>query len=303
MKWVKKSLIFKPDGQFDWVITHAALPIAERIEEDRYRIYFSGRDKLNRSSIGYIEIDITEPQNIVNITEKPILVSGSLGCFDDCGVSPTWIVNFNNMKYLYYLGWNQGTTVLASELTGLAISKDDGKTFERFSRAPILERTDMEPFSILVASCVLIEEGIWRMWYDSADAWISRDSSRYNIKYAESEDGISWNRKGVVCIDINYDEGETNISRASVIKENEIYKMWYCIAMIGGGYKKISYAESRDGINWERKDKEGGLDLSESGWDSEMVCYPFVFNHKGKKIMLYNGNKYGKTGFGYAIFE
>ncbi len=303
MKWIKKGLVFKPEGQFDWVITHAALPIAERLKEDIFRIYFSGRDKFNRSSIGYIEVNINHPENILYITKEPILTSGALGCFDDSGVSPTWMVSMKKKKYLYYIGWNVGSTVLASELTGLAISTDGGNTFERVSRAPILERTDREPFSILVASCILNEGGLWRMWYDSADAWISRDSSRYNIKYAESTDGVTWIRKGVVCIDFDPDLGETNISRASVIKENEIYRMWYCIATTAGGYKRIGYAESTDGIKWQRKDEECGLDLSPSGWDSEMVCYPFVFTHKGKKYMLYNGNRYGKTGFGYAVLE
>ena len=123
----------------------------------------------------------------------------------------------------------------------------------------------------------------------------------YHIKYAESEDGIHWVRKGIVCINFKY-EGETRIARPCVIKEDGIYKMWYCYGFGSYGYK-IGYAESEDGIKWERKDEEAGIDVSESGWDSEMICYPFVFKHKGRKYMLYNGNEYGKTGFGYAILE
>jgi hypothetical protein len=69
-----------------------------------------------------------------------------------------------------------------------------------------------------------------------------RGSSRYNIKYTESTYGVNWKRKGVVCIDANQEHGETCMSRACVIKEEEIYKMWYCIATIVGGYKKIEYA-------------------------------------------------------------
>ncbi len=302
-KWIKKGLIFLPDKQFDWVITHAQLPVAERMGEDLYRIYFSGRDRQNRSSIGYIEIDINHPANILYITKEPILSMGALGCFDDNGVSPLWIIDHEGTKYMYYMGWNKGSTVLASELTGLAISKDGGKTFNRLSRAPILERTNIEPFSILVGSCILINKNIWSMWYDSADEWVSRESSRYNIKYAESTDGVNWKRNNIVCIDANQENGETCMSRACVIKEEEIYKMWYCIATIEGGYKKIGYAESENGIKWERKDDKAGLSLSESGWDSQMVCYPNVFNHKGRKYLLYNGNGYGKTGFGYAIWE
>jgi len=134
--------------------------------------------------------------------------------------------------------------------------------------------------------------------------WVVENESPkpyYHLKYAESEDGIHWERKGIVCIDFKY-EGETRIARPCVIKEDGIYKMWYCYAIGSGGYR-IGYAESEDGIRWERKDEEAGIDVSESGWDSEMICYPFVFEHKGRKYMLYNGNEYGKTGFGYAILE
>lgn len=300
MKWVKKGLILKPVGQYDWLITHAMLPVADRIGDDLYRIYFSGRDKLNRSLIGYIEIDINEPQHILKLSEKPVLGLGQLGCFDDNGVTPTWIVNHKGKKYLYYLGWNKGSTVRASEVTGLAVSNDGGETFKRISKAPILDRTDREPYTILVASCVLVEDGIWRMWYDSADRWLDKDLPRYNIKYAESKDGINWVREGIVSVGYKSLE-ETRVSRACVVKEG-IYKMWYCHAMGSEGYR-MGYAESDDGFKFARKDEQVGIDVSKSGWDSEMVCYPFVFNHKGKKYMLYCGNGYGKTGFGYAVLE
>jgi hypothetical protein len=65
----------------------------------------------------------------------------------------------------------------------------------------------------------------------------------------------------------------------------------------------IGYADSKDGLEWGRKDDLAVVDISNAGWDSEMVEYPFVFDHKGNRYMLYNGNEYGKTGFGLAILE
>lgn len=301
MSWIKKGLIFKPEGQFYWLKTHAMLPVADRIDEDIYRIYFSGRDDENRSLTGAVDIDINEPEKILRITKEPILGLGSLGCFDDNGVSPTFIVNHDDKKYFYYMGWNKGSTVRAGEVSGLAISEDNGETFNRFSRAPILHRTDKEPYSILVISCILKEDGVWKMWYDSANVWLNKDLPRYNIKYAESTDGRNWNMTGQTAIDFK-DPDETRVSRASVLKEDGIYKMWFCYAMGLGGYR-MGYATSIDGINWNRKDHESGLELSESGWDSEMVCYPYVFKHKETKYMLYCGNSYGRTGFGYAVWE
>jgi len=302
--WIKQGLIFKPDGQFDWCVTHAMLPVADKIDGDIYRIYFSGRDVSNRSRIGYVDVNINNPQDILNISEKPVLDLGSLGAFDDNGVSPTCLLNYKDKKYLFYMGWNQGSTVRAGEVSGLAISDNGGNTFKRYSRAPVMHRSDKEPYSILVISSILTEDNKWRMWYDSADTWINKDLPRYNIKYAESGSGmkgVDWIRDGIVSVDYNRPD-ETRVSRASVIKENGIYKMWYCYAIDLGGYR-MGYAESMDGIQFLRKDDSVGIDLSESGWDSEMICYPFVFKHNDQKIMLYCGNGYGKTGFGYAVWE
>lgn len=301
MKWVKKGQIFKPDQQYDWLVSHGMLPVADPMEGDLYRIYFSGRDSQNRSRIGYVVVDINSPQKILEISEKPVLDLGSLGAFDDNGVSPTWMVNHQGKKYLYYFGWNKGSLVRAAEVSGLAISVDHGKTFNKFSRAPVIDRTDAEPYQILVISCILIEDGVWRMWYDSADEWQTPELPRYNIKYAESTDGINWTRKGLVSVDYR-SRDESRVSRASVIKEEGLYKMWHCYAIESGGYR-MGYAESEDGYTFERKNDSLTIQVSDSGWDSEMVCYPNVFVHRGQKMMLYCGNGYGRTGFGLAVEE
>jgi hypothetical protein len=120
---------------------------------------------------------------------------------------------------------------------------------------------------------------------------------KYHIKYAESEDGINWYRDKVVAIDYAND-GEYAISRPSVIHDHECWRMWYSYR--GQSYR-IGYAESADGIHWKRLDSQVGIDVSTTGWDSEMIEYPFVFDHKGQRYMFYNGNGYGKTGFGLAV--
>jgi len=299
MKWTKRGRVFEPAGQREWVASHAMLPVADLIEGDVYRIYFSGRDKVNRSHTGYVDVDVTRPTEILNLSPEPVLTLGSLGAFDDNGVSPTWMVNHEGQKYLYYFGWNKGSLVRAAEVSGLAISSDGGSTFRRFSRAPVIDRTDAEPYQIQVISCILIEDGVWRMWYDSADEWQSPELPRYNIKYAESRDGINWVRQGIVSVDYKCRE-ESRVSRASVLKEDGLYKMWHCYALDSGGYR-MGYAESADGLRFDRKDDALTIQASASGWDSEMVCYPHVFVHKGQKMMLYCGNGYGRSGFGLAV--
>ena len=302
MEWVKKGLIFRPQGDIDWMVSHAMIPFAESIGGDLYRVYFAARDKYNRSNGAYIEIDINNPKEILGISREPVLTPGELGTFDDSGALPSWIVNHGDEKYLYYIGYNIGVTVAFRNFVGLAISRDGGGSFDKVSRAPLLERNDVDPY-LTVTPCVLVEDGVWRMWYTSGTKWeeVKDDKPRhyYHIRYAESSDGIHWDRQGVVCIDYQSSD-EYAIARPCVVKEHGLYKMWYCYR--GRSYR-IGYAESKDGIRWERRDEEVGIDVSESGWDSEMIEYPFVFDHKGERYMLYNGNGYGKTGFGYAILD
>jgi len=299
MKWKKMGLIIRPTGKYDWMISHAMVPVAEWRHGDVYRVYFSGRDAQNRSLIGYAEIDLKEPYIILKFSEKPVLGLGTLGCFDDNGVTPSWIVDDGGRKYLYYIGWNKGLTVRMSLVAGLAVSVDGGESFKRVFKVPILDRTNEEPYTLNTGSCVLIEDGLWRMWYVSGVEWVNPDLPRYNIKYAESHDGLHWERPGIVCIDFGSPD-EHALARPCVRKEGDIYKMWYSYK--GRDYR-IGYAESEDGIHWERLDHEAGIDVSPSGWDSEMIEYAFVFQHKSLKYMLYNGNNYGHDGIGLAILE
>ena len=302
MKWKKLGLIIEPKTvNRPWMLTHAMDPILDHVGGDIYRVYYCGRNENNQSLIGYAEIDITDPGKIIRTPEEPVLGIGTLGSFDDNGVTASWIVNLDGRKYLYYIGWKPRSTTRFGLMTGLAVSTDGGETFERHSRAPVLQLSDKEPYWILTAPCVLKEGDVWKMWYVSCVGWIHADLPKYNIKYAESEDGIHWDQGGQVCIDFK-SEDETALARPCVLRENGIYRMWYSYKTEETTYR-MGYAESEDGLTWERMDDQVGIDVSESGWDSEMIEYPFVVNHGGRKYMVYNGNGYGANGIGLAVMD
>lgn len=314
MNWKKRGLIYVPDGTKDWSVSHAQVPVADFIEEENIiRIYFSTRDNQGRSLPDFIEVDADDPKNIITTNNSPVMSLGKIGEFDDCGVMPSWVVNRNNEKWMYYIGWNVRNTIPYHNAIGLAISKDNGKTFHKFSNGPLWDRNYLEPH-YSGTSCVIFDKGVWKNWYLSCTEWIKvndKSEPRYHIKYAESIDGINWNRKAIVAIDYKSDL-EGGIVKASVIIEDGIYKMWYSYRLykdyrtsILSSYR-IGYAESMDGIRWERLDKSNyALDVDPhiNSWDGEMVEYPHVINIKGKKIMFYNGNGFGKSGFGYAILD
>src|SRR5689334_22017428 len=111
MAWIKKGLIFALDGKSDWMVTHAAVPFADIVDEDIVRVYFCSRDRANRAQVGYLEIDITRPQEIIYLHDRPVIGLGRLGSFDDSGAISSWIVSVDGKKYCYYSGMTLGVTV------------------------------------------------------------------------------------------------------------------------------------------------------------------------------------------------
>ncbi len=304
--WRKLGLIFNPSGEYDWMKTHAMMPVMDRIDDDHARIYFSARDERNRSQGAFIEVNLNDPFKVLSISKDPVLKLGQLGAFDDSGIMPTSIVTDDNKKYLYYNGWTLGKNVPFFSFNGVAISTDEGASFRKFSRGPaVLFSNDVDPYSTF-APFVMKDDLNWKMWYVSLIKWVEDNGSLkhfYNIRYAESEDGIYWNRDGHVCIDFA-NEFEYAIARPFVLKENGIFKMWYSFRESAAVKSyRIGYAESHDGKLWKRMDDEIRLDVSPEGWDSEMIEYSFLFDHKGIRYMLYNGNSFGKNGVGLAVLE
>ncbi len=281
--------------------SHAALPTPLQIEGSLYRVYFAGRDDVNRSHVGFFDIDLENPATVLRVSEEPVLVPGPLGHFDDHGVYAASAVRHDGKIYLYTIGWNPGVRrPLFYASIGLAISTDGGHSFEKYGRVPIMARSNYDP--CLVTSPMVLKEGErWRMWYVSGYGWDEVNGalhSYYHIKYAESDDGIHWVRNGVVCLD-NSSPEEKNVARCCVLKDGDCYRAWYSYSR-GQGYR-IGYADSPDGIHWTRKDDEIGIELSAEGWDSEALTYPYVIRHNGKYYMFYNGNGFGRDGIGLAV--
>lgn len=298
MQWKKIGRIFCPENNYAWMLTHAANPVATFLDDKRVRIFFSCRDKINRSSIAYVDINIDNPLQVIGVSNEPVLSPGMIGAFDDSGVSMGCITKINHQWYLYYLGWNLGVTVPWRNSIGLAISDSLTGKFIRYSQAPLIDRAHVDPYS-LSYPWVMFDEDRWKLWYGSHLNWRGEHEMSHLIKYAESENAVTWNRQGKIALNFQAMD-EFAITKPCVIKENNLYKMWYSYR---GKTYRIGYAESKNGIDWVRKDDKMGLNVSSTGWDSEMIEYPFVFDHEEKRYMLYNGNGYGKTGFGIAVLE
>jgi len=299
--WRRLGLIGSAAGTAPWAVSHSALPALGAESDGHSQLYVSARDADGRARIGRARFALQPEPKLDAVEPTPVLDVGALGTFDDRGVTMSSIVSADGRTYLYYTGWMLGVTVPFYLAAGLAVSDDGGLTFRRASEAPLLERNDVDP--LLTASpFVMIDAGLWRMWYVSGSAWTIVDGAprhSYHIKYAESRDGVRWTRHGHVCLDYA-SASEYAFARPCVRFDGRLYRMWYSYR---GRRYRIGYAESLDGITWTRRDHERGFDASGSGWDSEMVEYPWVFDSGGREYMLYNGDDYGRSGVGLAVWE
>ena len=305
MKWRKLGRVWAPDGRLRWAKAYALLPTVDVVSDEVLRVYFAALDEGKFGRIGFLDVDATSPTRVLTEPIQPVLDLGDPGTFDDSGVNPSCLVRRDGTVGLYYMGWQRSCRVPYHLFSGLAESSD-GLGFVRVQPTPVLDRTPGEPF-IRSTMSVVVEDAQLVAWYTSGSAWIEVSGTpypTYAIRRAVSADGICWLPDEVLAVDLaNSGQDEFGLSRPWVIHDATLYRMWYSIRCRSQPYR-LGYAESADGMSWERRDDEVGIARSQPGtWDSEMICYPCVVDARGQRYMFYNGNRHGSTGFGVAVLE
>ena len=313
-KWKKAGRVFNP-AEFktpDWMNEFAQAPSA-LVFDDFIRVYFSCRPKPDAngqyvSYSGYVDLERNNLFKIIRISEKPILPLGDLGTFDEFGTYPASVIRNNDEYTAYYGGWTRCASVPFNVAIGVARSKD-GETFEKLGKGPILSYSLDEPF-ILSGPKIRKFGNKMYLFYIAGKKWVmdnGKPEPVYKIRLAVSEDGYNWTRvnKNLIPDKIEADEAQAS---PDVMFLNGRYHMFFCYRYSTGyrgkekGYR-IGYAYSDDAINWTRDDTNAGIDVSEEGWDSEMISYPHVLQLDGKVYMFYLGNQVGRYGFGLAEME
>lgn len=307
MRCEKIGHIFKPENNYEWMHYYAA-PVTAVVCGDFIRVYFTTRSLVDsygnhKTHITFIDCDINDPGRVLNVHNAPLLQFGPPGSFDEHGTMVADVIVHAGQYYMYYMGWQRSATVPYINRLGLAVS-NDGTNFTKVSEGPVIGINRFVPFGIGNVS-VLVEEGVFHMWYTHYLPWIKTGAGyrpNYDIRYAFSANGLDWNF-GKSCI--TSASGNEALATPCVRKFNGKYHMWFsCRPGVDASGKSgaygIGYAVSDDGQNWQRADGEMTLRASETGWDSEMVCYPDVLQARENIFMFYCGNHYGKDGFGYA---
>jgi hypothetical protein len=300
-EYERLGLVYAPTGA-PWHRSHCQNPFAQPLSATRYRVHFAARDEKNRSQGAWVDVEVRNGRIVAAAAAtKPSLELGRLGAFDDCGAMPGNIVTHQGRLLMYYTGWTLARAVPFSFFIGVAESRDGGETFRRLSEAPVLGRNHHDPF-LTGAPWVIGENGQLRMWYISGTEWVpgktedEAPTHYYSIKHATSNDGMTWQTNDRLCLP--YLDNEHAIARPVVMPADGGYRMIYSARRLGETYRIYS-ASSADGLSWQR-DSLPMIDVAASGWDSEMVCYGSLLEDADGKFLLYNGNAYGKDGFGAA---
>ncbi|MEI8396597.1 MAG: hypothetical protein WCF85_17835 [Rhodospirillaceae bacterium] len=277
-------------------------PTPVRLSDDVLRVYITCLDESGRGHGGYVDVAADDPTRIMHVAAQPVLSPGQPGCFDDNGVMPLSVVKVGPAYYMYYAGFEMCQHIRYRIFSGLAISTDAGLTFQRCNRTPVLDRSDAELF-FRCGPHVLHDHDRFRLWYVAGDSWTTVDEKAmpvYDLRYAESENGLDWPDQGRVSLPIT-EADEHGFGRPWVIKDDDgRYRLFYSIRRRSLRAYRLGYAESDNGIDWVRKDAELGLDVSPGSFDSDAIMYSAVIAAKGRTYCFYNGNGFGKGGFAVA---
>jgi len=301
MAWLKRGMIYKPDGRTSWARHTVLTPTPFLLTEDVIRIYSGFRDEEGVSRIGYLDVAADNPAKVLAVSQAPVLDVGQPGMFDDNGMILGDVVRCGEEIRMYYVGFQIPAKAKFMAFSGLAVSHDGGESFSRYKKVPIMDRTDNALY-IRAIHTVMQDEGVWKIWYSVGNGWEIINGCpypQYDIRYTESRDGIHLDDpEGVLCVPVG--PNEYRIGRPRVSKNSDgSYVMRYTYDTLDKQYK-AGFAVSADGISWTRQDDQIGIDCSETGWDSEMICYPVAIAAKGRKYLFYSGNGMGFSGVGYA---
>lgn len=311
-KWEKLGRIFNPtDVTNRYFIKEFAQAPSVIVFDSFIRVYFSCRPEPDEhgqyvSYSSYLELDRKDLFKVLKISEKPILELGELGTFDEFGTYPVSVIKVKNEYRAYYAGWTRCESVPFNVAIGVGISKDEGRSFHKLGKGPILSYSVDEPF-ILSGPKIRFFNNKYYLFYISGSKWIldnGKPEPVYRIRLAISEDGLNWEKVNRDLIPIQVEENEAQ-SSPDVFFFNGKYHMFFSYRYSTNyrgkerGYR-IGYASSYDLLNWIREDDKTDISVSDEGWDSEMISYPHVFELDGEIYMMYLGNNVGKFGFGLA---
>lgn len=171
--------------------------------------------------------------------EKPVLGDKRLGtCFD------VNVVTNGPAPYTMYFSWRPQKSIAL-------VRSDDAVKWTQEPEICLRENPKSGWEDMVNRSCTVKKDGIWHMWYTGQS---KKEKMKGRIGYARSKDGVRFERvqkDPVLTASESYEK--PSVMNPYVIWDDErgLWRMWYAA---GGTYEpdRLCYAESKDGLNWEK---------------------------------------------------
>lgn len=258
--------------------------------EDRYRLFVS-----ERKNSGIICTDSTDGTEWEKW--KVALEAGDKGSWEE-RVNRASVCKIDGKWLMWYTGQSRNNSAI-----GIATS-DDGIRFTRMQQKPILVPSEPYEKGSVMNPCVLWDkdEKIFKMWYAAGEQF-----EPDVLCYAESKDGINWERyaNNPILEKSNEKYDQCKVGGCDILKENDRYYMFY-IGYQNVDTARVCMAESNDGIhNWVRSMDNPVISPEKKSWDADAVYKPTVVlnKQKNKLLMWYNGRKQNCERIGLAEYR
>lgn len=317
MRWRRRGLLLRvPEeggGTGGWWRSHAQAATPLVLEPRRWRLYFSGRDRQNRSRILFVDVDPLDDMRVIDRHFEPVLELGPPGSFDSAGQGACAALLRDGLVHLYYAGIHLRRDVPYGLAIGLAVSTD-GRRFEAAGPGPVLAPGPDEPWFCSVAHVTEATSGAGlAAWYTSGAGWVALPGGGFDPVYglasAHSPDGIRWRLRPGTRVPASAETGSLTRPWAATIRGQP--RLFFAQRDNFGFRSEAGSAYRLRHLRLDAAGRPTGAPApvefatppQPGEWDGFMQAYPSVLPLQGGYVMFYNGDGFGGDGFGWATLD
>jgi predicted GH43/DUF377 family glycosyl hydrolase len=235
---------------------------------------------------------VPSPTDWVMYENNPVLTEGQLGSWDDYNAWAPSVIKDGPIYKMWYTGVN--SSLWPAWRIGYATSSD-GLNWSKYPD-PVLSPDPSSSWEsgLVITPSVIKKDGVFMMWYSGA---LTATGTNEKIGFATSLDGVNWTRVVTEPVLKNGAPGEWDsnvVTDPFVMFDGGEYRMWYNGNTGPGCHAAIGYAESFDGVSWNKSASNPVLNPGPAGsWEDCATGGTHVEKITGVYYMWYEGMRSG----------
>jgi hypothetical protein len=263
------------------------------------RIFGGARDSNGRSRIMWVDLDPITLE-VTKVAKEPILDLGVPGTFDSNGMILGDIKNDkkSGLVLLTYVGFSNYPTVKFRAYSGLAVSKDDGESFQKVSSEPMISKEEFKLKTSIVAihNMEFNESGI-KLLAAIGSGWEIIAGNPYP-KYEV------WSFSGLDLDSLSLSNGPIfsnpeNVYRLGRPRSYTLDSGEEIVIATGGkvdGDYRPYFFKNEGGTGYRRIEMDYPVKPGISRHATIQAAYPVHISSRDGNVALFNGNFMGKAG-------